>query len=425
MKKFIYWAIVILVLGAGYAAGFYMNHARKAKEGSGEPAAAAAAEEPAKAEPGHVLLTEDQVKAAAMKSEAIKAGSLTPELKLFGTLQDDPDEVFTVRAPVSGTLQKAEGKVWPKLGQVLTDGTQFGVLVPRTVPSDDLALAAQKVALESQIATAQADLNSATVALEVARTEYERVKALNAQDKAVADKVVADALGKVKTEEAHVAGAKDAVAVAKAALSGVAMKLPTWPLTLVRGGEVVEVDCQPEEAVEAGQVIAKVARLDHLIAAVDVPLGVTIPEGVTEARIVALNNDATPMKATRMGLAPMANPKTRDNVYLFRLALASPSAAVRPGTPVTAYLALTGEPMKGYVVPRTAVVRYKGKAWVYVEGEKKGKTQDYERREVELEHATAGGSGWFEMEGFKGDEKLVTTGAAELISVETNTLTAD
>jgi hypothetical protein len=155
---------------------------------------------------------------------------------------------------------------------------------------------------------------------------------------------------------------------------------------------------------------------------VDVPLGQTIPEGVTEARIVMLNQDASPMQAARMGVAPSANLKTKDNVYLFRLVLPAPRAGIRPGTPVTAYLALRGEPLKGYVVPRTAVVRYQGKAWVYVMGEAKDKIQDFERREVALEHPTADGSGWFVMEGFKGDEKLVTTGAAELISVETNTL---
>jgi hypothetical protein len=259
--------------------------------------------------------------------------------------------------------------------------------------------------------------------LDAVRKEYERVKALNEQDKNVADKVVAEALAKVQTEEAHVAGAQDTLTVAKTALNGAEMKLPVMPLTLVHGGEVVELACQPEESVEAGQEVVKVSRLDHLVAAVDVPLGQTVPAEVTEARIVTLNNDARPLKATRMGVAPTANPKTRDNVYLFRLVLAAPNAGIRPGTPVTAYLALSGEPLKGYVVPRTAVVRYKGRAWVYVVGEAKDKMQDYERREVALEQSTADGSGWFVMEGFKGGEKLVTTGAADLISVETNTLT--
>jgi cobalt-zinc-cadmium efflux system membrane fusion protein len=426
MKTFLYWAITVILLAGGFAAGLLIHKAKEPTEGP------AAAEAP-KAEPGHVLLTEEQVKAAEIKAEGIKGGSLTPEVKLYGVLQEDPDEAFSVRAPVSGTLQKVAGKGWPMMGQVLADGTQIGALQPRSVPSDEIALAAQKAALQSQVAAAQADVSTATVALEAAQKEYERVKALNEQDKNVADKVVQEAQAKVKTEEAHVAGAKETLAVAKAALNGVEMKLPAMPLTVVRGGEVVEVACQPEESVEAGQEVLKVSRLDHLVAAVDVPLGQTIPGGVTEARVVTLNNDASPMKVTRMGVAPTANPKTRDNVYLFRMTLPEPSAGIRPGTPVTAYLALSGEPLKGYVVPRMAVVRYKGRAWVYVVGEakeyamgkEKVKMQDYERREVALEHATADGAGWFVMEGFKGDEKLVTTGAADLISVETNTFTGD
>jgi membrane fusion protein, heavy metal efflux system len=432
MKVLFYWAIVIIVLAGGFGAGYKLREAKEPPPAA-PGTAAAAGEEPAKAEPGHVLLTKDQVKAAAIKAEEVKAGTLTPELKLFGTIQEDPDEVFTVRAPVSGTLKKAEGKDWPKLGQVLADGTPIGVLTPRTVPSDEIAIAAQKAALESQIATAEAEIKTAAVALETAQAEYQRVKTLNEQDKAVADKVVTEALAKVKAEEAHLAGAQSTLKVAKDALAGVVLKLPVWPLSLVRGGEVVQVTCQPEESVEAGQEIVKVSRLDHLVAAVDVPLGQTLPQSVAEARIVTLNNDASSMKATRLGVAPAANPRTRDNVYLFRLTLASPGTAVRPGTPVTAYVPLAGEPLKGYVVPRTAVVRYKGKAWVYVVGEekesmiekKKVKMQDYERREGALDHATADGAGWFVMEGFKADEELVTTGAADLISVETNTLTEE
>jgi hypothetical protein len=67
-------------------------------------------------------------------------------------------------------------------------------------------------------------------------------------------------------------------------------------------------------------------------------------------------------------------------------------------------------------VPEASVVRYLGKAWVYVAEADK----EFERREVSLDQRGEGGKGWFVVEGFKGDERVVTVGAQVLLSTEIN-----
>ena len=79
---------------------------------------------------------------------------------------------------------------------------------------------------------------------------------------------------------------------------------------------------------------------------------------------------------------------------------------------MTGWLALPGKPEEGVVIPRAAIVRHEGEAFVYVQtGE-----ELFLRKEVELHHPTA--KGWFIDEGFKPGDKVVTVGAQQLLSEE-------
>ncbi|MFT3906589.1 MAG: hypothetical protein QM718_09825 [Steroidobacteraceae bacterium] len=67
----------------------------------------------------------------------------------------------------------------------------------------------------------------------------------------------------------------------------------------------------------------------------------------------------------------------------------------------------------GIVLPRAALLRWNGLTWVYVATD----TTHFERRVVS--DALAGNSGWWVSQGFQAGERVVTTGAAQLLATQT------
>jgi multidrug efflux pump subunit AcrA (membrane-fusion protein) len=72
--------------------------------------------------------------------------------------------------------------------------------------------------------------------------------------------------------------------------------------------------------------------------------------------------------------------------------------------------------LKGVNVPKSAVVRYLGKAWVYVVASDGG----FDRKEISLDHPIPDAAGWFVIESVKPGDRIVVTGAAALLSQEIN-----
>lgn len=418
MKRILKWGVAAVVAG-GVGVGVWTLRLRAADPDEGKKAGAATTE-PAKAEekapPGHLKLKGEEVEHAGIKSEEVSAGTYAPEVKLFGVLVEDPDASFTVRAPAAGTIVGAEGKPWPSVGQKIGDKAAIGALQQRLAPADQIALTVQQVTLQTQLTTAQTDATTAAISLSAAKAAYERLKALNAQDKNVSDRVVEEALTKVKTEEVHVEGANRTVELVRRTLASPEVKAGAIPLEVGRGGEVAEVTARPGESIESGQPIVRVVDFGRAIASVYAGPGESLPANVKAARVVPFGVEGKSFEGTAIGTAAAADPKTRQRAMLFKMDLGGAGSEVRPGAPVTAYVKAEGEPLKGVMIPKAAVVRYLGKAWVYVAGG----TNEFDRKEVSLDHPAPDGSGWFVIEGFKGGEQVVTVGPQTLLSMEIN-----
>ena len=70
--------------------------------------------------------------------------------------------------------------------------------------------------------------------------------------------------------------------------------------------------------------------------------------------------------------------------------------------------------MNGVLIPSSAVIRYQGKAWVYLQtGDK-----EFTRREIPLDHP--GANGWFVSSGVTDKDRVVEIGAQTLLSEELN-----
>jgi hypothetical protein len=84
---------------------------------------------------------------------------------------------------------------------------------------------------------------------------------------------------------------------------------------------------------------------------------------------------------------------------------------LRPGLAVTAHISLAGASRHGYLVPRMAVVHFRGRKYVYIEKE----AGVFERRDIEPSEPVDGG---YFTTSLRGDERVVVTGAQALLSEE-------
>jgi hypothetical protein len=88
------------------------------------------------------------------------------------------------------------------------------------------------------------------------------------------------------------------------------------------------------------------------------------------------------------------------------------NSTVIPGATVTGYLKIPGSPKQGLSVPNTALIRHEGEVFVYVQ------TSDdtFQREEVKLD--TPLPNGWLISADLKPGQKIVITGAQQLLSEE-------
>jgi len=335
---------------------------------------------------------------AGLKTEALAAAALPQEVIAYGDLQEDPAQSFMLRAPVAGTLRHSRARDWPGLGQTLADGSAVGTIEPRLAPVD-------RVNLTERLTSARAEIAATSASLVASRAALARARTLNAEDKNVSDRALQEAEARVKGEEARLEAAAESARLIESALATAA----PVALSVERGGQVVEVLAQPDEAIESGQPILRVARFNQFIARVDVPAGQAVNASVSTAQIVPIGQESRPLRGERVSLAAAVDPKTQGQPFLFRIR--DPGLNLRPGMAVTAYLNLPGAPRQGALIPRSALVRFAGAAWVYVQAG----AGEFSRREVALDRPAE--KGWFSVS-LKPGERIVVAGAQTLLSEE-------
>ena len=337
-----------------------------------------------------------------LQTQVALAQAIDPEVVAFGRLEEDPSRTFVLRAPVAGTLHVSSGRDWPNMGQPLADGAVVGTIEPRLATAD-------RIALTNQLATAQSELSASTASVVAAQAAYDRTKLLNADNKNVSDRALEDAAARLAAEESRLKAATDTVRLLQQSL-GAAGPTGNKPLTVERGGDVVEMLARPGEAVEPGTPILRVAKLDRLFARVDVPVGEHVPPAVPTARIVAVGYEDTPVLADRVGVAATADPAAQGQSFVFRLR--ETRLRLRPGLAVTARIAIPGSRRQGILIPSTAIVRFGGKPYVYVQTA----ANEFVRKEVTLDQPTE--AGFLSTRTVSAGDQVVIQGAQLLLSEE-------
>ena len=233
----------------------------------------------------------------------------------------------------------------------------------------------------SSLATGLTDLAAARAQLTASAKDFERLKILNTQGQNVSTRALEAAEALVQRDQI----------VAQAAQ----LRLTTtWGKDIAGRADL------------NAFVHALVAQESSLVR-VDVPVTEKLESLPASARLAALAAPDQTMDATFVAAALAADAQTQARGFLFLL----PTNALPANSPVLAWLTLGGAVEKGVIIPRDALVRHEGKAFVYVQTT----DETFERKEVELHHPLA--AGWFTGE-FKPGVKVVIVGAQQLLSEE-------
>lgn len=155
---------------------------------------------------------------------------------------------------------------------------------------------------------------------------------------------------------------------------------------------------------------ASIVAGDAALLRVDATLGTAVADHPAGVRLVSLDSGNQPFTATVLGPAPSIDAQLQGPAFL---CIVQPNAGrLKPGGVLIAYLDSSDKEQQGVVVPREAILRYEGEAWVY----RQDGTDSFQRVGVVLDAPLD--DGWFVNESLEPGQKVVTRGAAQLLSEE-------
>jgi RND family efflux transporter MFP subunit len=246
---------------------------------------------------------------------------------------------------------RVSGKIIERLVNI-GDRIAPGMTLARLDASD------YRLSLES----AEAELNAARSSLKQTEADEKRYAALNEK------KWVSDA--NYEQKKATADEARGRFERATRALALAKNQLAYTDLLATEAGVITALPVEVGQVVSAGQLIARVARLDELEAVVSIPES-RIDGDRNAAATVTLWADADRVYAAKLReISPQADPATRT--YQVRYSLLTPDAAITLGKTATVHLASLGAGQRAKL-PLAAVFRDQGQPSVWLIDEVHGR----------------------------------------------------
>ncbi|WP_298438687.1 hypothetical protein [Geobacter sp.] len=242
---------------------------------------------------------------------------------------------------------------------------------------------------------AKAQLEKARALLAASRSEYERLKLLNADNRNVSDKALQAAEAAWRADEATLQGA---TASLKALNGSVRQR---W------GGVIAG------WLFEGSPAFDRLAQQKDLLIQVTFPPDAPVTAGPRSIQ-VQTGEEGRPIAARLVSPAPVTDPRIQG-VSFFYAAAAQPG--LLPGMNVVARIPV-GPTLHGAVVPSSAVVWWQGKAWAYLQ---RG-SDSFVRREIPTSVPVK--DGFFVAAGLSPEDRVVVSGAQLLLSEESRPQTS-
>jgi hypothetical protein len=251
------------------------------------------------------------------------------------------------------------------------------------------------IELRTRYLNAKANANIASASLANSKQEYQRMLALNKDDKNVSDHVMLSALANYKADQA-----KEQAAETEAHNLSDAMR-QTWGNTLAN---------------EASKETAS-SSLQALLQRKEVLLLITLPSdrnvqiGETIS-VVPTGAETKPIIAKLIAASPQTDSTIQGRTYYFSAAAENLRAGMRVSVEMKDSSS-NNKSTEGVTIPSKAVVWYAGKPWVY----KKQDQESFVRVPINTENEINGG--WFNhSKSLNAGDNLVVNGAQLLLSEE-------
>ena len=275
---------------------------------------------------------------------------------------------------------KSDGRIHLTKEQLANTGLAFAR--PQPVEWQPEVKAFGRVLDAAPLATLWTEIEASRAAVDASAREFQRLKSLNAQDANASARSVEAAEAALKHDRAALETAQTRL-------------LAGW------GGALAG---RADLATLARSLVAQEAALIR----VDFPAGETSPPEPHRVRVAPLPGDETPRDAVVLGPAPTADAQAQGAALLALLRAPVPA----PGAALLAWVSGGETARRGLRLPRAAVVRHEGQAFVFVAAGKDA----FERRRVDL--APPQSDGVIVTGGVKAEDRVVVTGAQQLLSEE-------
>jgi membrane fusion protein, multidrug efflux system len=306
--------------------------------------------------------------------------------------KDEQHETQATKGPAQVSFENGQTILTLDIPTQKRLGIEFATLVP-TVTSVQATLPAVVLSLQdltsfrnSYVAT-QAQVQKSRLEADVARKEYARLKTLFDQNQNVSEKSLQSAEGTLHANEADVRAGEQQ------------LNLQTSVVRQEWGSVVADwsVDGSPE--------------LQRVFDQREVLVQMTIPSDATfgPPKTVPLEIPGGGQTTARLvSTFPRVDPRIQGRSFLY---ICPRHSDLTPNMNLVAHVSV-GNPMKGLIVPTSAMVWSEGKAWVYLEIS----PEHFARRAVSIDNPV--NTGFFVAEGFSAGDKVVTKGAQTLLSEE-------
>ncbi|MBI3875663.1 MAG: hypothetical protein HY300_06820 [Verrucomicrobia bacterium] len=369
-------------------------------------------------------LDADAVKRIGIKLEPLAATSVSPEVHGFGRVLDPAPLTALVSELAAAHIAVENSRRELELANKRRESDVAIARATLKLSEDNVRLT--KAQSDAELAAAQAATKASTLELERTRT---LAKQNNASERALQAAEAAAAKDKAALETTKSSAAR-ATQTADVTAQRDRLQLDVTEAATARAVQTAEAIVHRDE-VAAAAVQTKLmttysrALLDNqnlpefgislatgqaALVRLDVPAGEPLKSTPIGALLAWPSNADVVVPAELLGTAGATDAQTQGQGFLVLTKPGNPRLA--PGTLVTGTLQLSGKKESGVVVPRAAIVRHEGEAFIYIAT----KDGEFTKKEIELDHATA--NGWFIHEGLKPGDKVVVVGAQQLLSEE-------
>lgn len=226
--------------------------------------------------------------------------------------------------------------------------------------------------------------------------QYQRLKALNEDDKNVSDRAVQEALATANADQAK-------VTVSEMQLKNLQSTLKLqWGEALA---QLVFGDKLPPH-------LQNLLNRKNVLVQVSLPLNAATPKAGVSISIAPLNETGGAVQAIYVSPATQADASNYGKTFYY----SAPAESLRIGMRVSVDAPSAGNANDGAIIPSEAVVWYAGKPWAYFkQGRNKEGFDQFVRKPITADAEVNGG--WFN-QNLNADSEVVVNGAQLLLSEE-------